>query len=78
MLLSVLVRVFGETEPTAQSIAPAFWILGGISLLAVLSALALAHDAGASLRRRSDASTSPPHPGGRRKRGGRLFRSWLR
>ena len=49
MLLSVLVRVFGQAEPTPASIAPAFWIMGGISLLAVLFAGKLPRNAGASL-----------------------------
>lgn len=56
MLLSVLVRAFGTAQLTAQTIAPAFWILGGLSLLALLCAWPLASDAGASLHRQREAN----------------------
>jgi EmrB/QacA subfamily drug resistance transporter len=69
MLLGLLVRVHGATGPTVETIAPAFWILGGISLLAVLFPARLPRDAGASLHgpRGDDVAipvTSPSRSGG--------------
>lgn len=57
MLLHLLTLRFGQSEMTAASISPAFWILGTISLLAILFVIPLPRDAGAALH--------PPQRGAR-------------